>query len=208
MAYPKGKKSSDAPKIDADYRATQALNMRLHGATLEQIAARLTFPDGTPMYPNAKAVWDSLDRLVTKMAVESVETLRKVEGARLDRLQLAYWQLAIGTPDEPMYDRDGNDVIDKVTGKQKIKKGQPPDAVAAGVILRIMARRAKLYGLDAPIEVKTTGLEGGEAPPKLESSAAAMSQMSDDDLAAFRRALQSIATARTGRPDLAQPSAN
>ena len=56
---------------------------------------------------------------------EPAKELRTLEAHRLDRLQMGLWQRAIGG-----------------------------DAEAIGAVLRIMARRAKLLGLDAPESVR------------------------------------------------------
>jgi hypothetical protein len=52
--------------------------------------------------------------------------MRTQEGMRLDRLQRAYWPAALGG-----------------------------DVGAARLVLRVIDRRARLFGLDAPIKVST-----------------------------------------------------
>lgn len=75
--------------------------------------------------PAHKAVQSALKR----MLAEPAEEVRALELARLDRLQMAHWPRAIGSG------------------------GVAPDPVATATVLRIMERRAKMMGLDAPTTV-------------------------------------------------------
>ncbi len=68
---------------------------------------------------------------MTKEAQEEANILRFIEAERLDALHLALWPRAI--------------------------KG---DCSATDKILRIMERRARLFGLDKPIKVASTDLDG------------------------------------------------
>src|SRR5207245_3814043 len=65
-------------------------------------------------------------RAIQRTVSDSVEELRRVEGMQLDRLHRALWPLAIGAD------------------------GQPPNLRAVSEIVRLMERRARLFGLDAP----------------------------------------------------------
>lgn len=66
---------------------------------------------------------------------EGAEQMRTQEGLRLDRMQRAWWSQALNG-----------------------------DVKAAGVVLRIMERRARLFGLDAPVQ-----LEVSQAPVEAET---------------------------------------
>jgi hypothetical protein len=68
--------------------------------------------------------WRTVQRVLARVDAEDAAALRTVEGGRLDRMQTAVWANAV--------------------------KG---DVKAVGAVLRIMERRARLFGLDAPIQV-------------------------------------------------------
>ena len=78
----------------------------------------------------ARAVKRVLER-TRKAADEDAETLRQQEAERLDALQLAVWPQAV---------KGHQGAVDRV--------------------LRIMARRAALLGLDAPTRQEVTGADG------------------------------------------------
>jgi hypothetical protein len=71
---------------------------------------------------------------IRKTLAEPADDVRLLELDRLDRLQLAYWTRATG-------DRD-----------------RPPDLAAAHYVLKLMDRRARLLGLDAPIKIDVRAL--------------------------------------------------
>ena len=71
-------------------------------------------------YAGKSGAWKAVQRLLARVDAENAGQLRTVEGARLDRLQAAHWPAAL--------------------------RG---DTKAAGVVLRILDRRARLFGLDA-----------------------------------------------------------
>jgi len=72
------------------------------------------------------SAWKVVQRALTRIPAESVEEMRLLEGARLDAMTAAIWPTA-------------------VTGDEK----------AIALMLRIMERRAKLFGLDAPVRMQT-----------------------------------------------------
>jgi len=77
-----------------------------------------------------RVITECLEKLATEY-VNTAAQLREMEAARLDAAQLAVWPKAI--------------------------KG---DLRAIDRVLRIMERRAKLYGLDAPQKRELTGKDG------------------------------------------------
>lgn len=70
-------------------------------------------------YANKGTAWHTVQKLLASRKVEAVDELRQVEGERLDDL-----------------------------GRTFMLKAMKGDEKAAGVVLRIMERRAKLFGLD------------------------------------------------------------
>lgn len=82
-------------------------------------------------------VENELDRLNEK-ASESAETLRRLEAERLDRATTGIWS--------------------------HVKRG---DYKAIDRLIKIMERRAKLFGLDGPTKLATTDPEGNEAPARV-----------------------------------------
>jgi hypothetical protein len=104
-------------------KANAAVQMRLAGATWGEIAQALGYP--TPrqaLIATERALVKQLDNN------EDREKMRKVAGARLERLLRSVWPKAID-PDSPDH------------------------LIAVGKARDLVDRHAKLYGLDAPTEV-------------------------------------------------------
>jgi len=124
MAAPKRPtKTPPNPKVTPDSRdrGVEALRMKRDGYSYDEIAKALG-------YANRSGAFKAVESLLTSMEVESVESYRKVENERLDRLLRTHAQLA----DEG-------------------------DTQAAQVVLGIVKERAKLNGLYAPVETKLSG---------------------------------------------------
>lgn len=83
-------------------------------------------------YKNRQSAYQSVMRFVEAMAQEPSDQVRKLELERLDML----WSRAM----------------------PGVGRGDPG---SIGVALRIMERRAKLLGLDAPVRTEVTGADGG-----------------------------------------------
>ncbi|MFH9425950.1 hypothetical protein [Streptomyces sp. NPDC017529] len=79
-----------------------------------------------------------------------VSVYRQQENERLDALLEAAWPRA--TQPSPVFDKDGN-VVDHAL-----------DMRAVDTVLRLMDRRAKLNGLDAPVRTELSGPDGGAVP--------------------------------------------
>lgn len=104
-------------------KANAALQMRLGNATWDEIAQALG-------YPTPRAALVATERALEKELAnpEDREKLRKMAGARLERLIRSVWTKAI----DP---------------------ANPEHLVAVGKARDLIDRHAKLYGLDAPTEV-------------------------------------------------------
>lgn len=79
-----------------------------------------------------------------------VSIYRQQENERLDALLEAAWPRA--TQPSPVFDKEGN-VVDHAL-----------DMRAVDTVLRLMDRRAKLNGLDAPVRTELSGPDGGAVP--------------------------------------------
>lgn len=104
-------------------KANAALSMRLAGATWNEIAVTLG-------YPTERSALVATERALVKQleSTEDREKMRRLAGARLERLLRAVWPKAID-PD------------------------QMDQMVAVGKAREIVADHRKLFGLDAPTEV-------------------------------------------------------
>lgn len=78
-------------------------------------------------YASRSGAWDAVHRLLGREAAASADQLRNQDGARIERLILTHWQ-------------------DAIAG----------DVKATDVILRLLARKARLFGLDAPLVADVT----------------------------------------------------
>lgn len=113
-------------------RRAKAVQLRMAGATAEEIAVSLQYGGRTDksrrdaVHMDLKRAFEAANR----NRDESVEQYRALELDRLDRLQRGSWQAAVGGD---------------------------PKAVAS--VLAILDRRCKLLGLDAPVKVDTTVTE-------------------------------------------------
>lgn len=104
-------------------KANAALQMRLGNATWDEIASALG-------YPTARTALVAVERALEKELSnpEDREKMRKMAGARLERLIRSVWTKAI----DP---------------------ANPEHLVAVGKARDLIDRHAKLYGLDAPQEI-------------------------------------------------------
>ena len=104
-------------------RRTMAVRLRMAGATYDQIAKQCG-------YSHRKAAQDIVVRALTKLEVESVGELRALENARLDADERVLRGIISGQDNKPA------DRIKAIDSR-----------------LRLSARRARLNGLDAPLQV-------------------------------------------------------
>lgn len=151
--------ASKAQQAKTRERRINAIQLYLSGADWEQIARRLG-------YASRGAAFTDVNRALEEQVVElssALEVLRKVEAARLDRLQSAIWVQALGG-----------------------------DLRAVETALRISDRRALLLGLNRPSqvevvtydaidqEIRRLQLELGQvAPPATGDDAEAAEELAD-----------------------------
>jgi len=77
--------STTPARIDARVRAAQALQLRMSGATLQQVADALG-------YRTPGSVWSAITRLMKRQEAEAADEYRAFHLARLERLLLGQWQ--------------------------------------------------------------------------------------------------------------------
>lgn len=123
-----------AKKVQRAELARQAVELRARGLTLDQIAKAIG-------HKNKSSVYRLIEAELEKVPVEKIEHLRKIEVAKCDRLERRLDAFI-----EPPTAREPND-------------GYDPDRAleAMGRMLKVMERRAKLLGLDAPSKSEVTG---------------------------------------------------
>jgi hypothetical protein len=128
----------------------RAASLRAAGATFREIGEALGYD---PTWVRTLVL-----RALEESKHESADLMRTQEGVRLDRLQRAHWPHAVGStaPDGVV---------------------TPPDQKAALVILRVMDRRARLFGLDAPVQVE---VEVAIGTTEIDAEVAALVQLLDD----------------------------
>ena len=85
-------------------------------------------------YRSRSEAFQSIQRALSRVIEEPAQALREIEGQRLDAMQQAIWDKAM-TGDLPAIDR----------------------------MLRLMERRAKLFGLDTPTKIAPTDPSGEAA---------------------------------------------
>lgn len=98
--------------VEARDRQARALELRLTGMPYEDIAKALGYADRATAYRACTAVLD-------RHEAESVDQMRTIEGAKLDKLDKILWPLA-----------------------------EQGDLAAIDRIVKVMQRRANLYGID------------------------------------------------------------
>lgn len=126
------------------------IRLRATGATYAQIADAINREFGTNHVQ--KWVRDRVEKIMTETPNDGVETARAIEADRLDQMQARLWaDLQRPTPQLVME-------TDPETGKRvriSISPGRESQIMrvrtaSADTLLRLMERRAKLLGLDAP----------------------------------------------------------
>ena len=123
--------SRNTPTLPSNVKAqtetmVQAAQLRSAGATFREIGETLGID-----YSWARTL---VLRALDAAKYEAADLMRVQEGQRLDRMQRSLWQQALGNAE----------------------KALPPDPRAVALILRIMDQRARLFGLNAPVQLTVT----------------------------------------------------
>lgn len=127
-------KRGDAERIKRLEAKKQALSLRASGATYRQIAETLDISVGVAHNYVQNALKD-----VQQEIDKEADMLRALEVERLDQMLLAL---------APML-------------RANQREGRTANLGAIDRALKIMERRAKLLGLDAPVRQEVTGADGG-----------------------------------------------
>jgi hypothetical protein len=112
------------------------MELRKAGASYREIASETQV--------SLRTAWRDVKTELERLAHDTQQTtlmFREMELQRLDRLQLSLWSKAVG-----------------YTDKQGVV--HEPDKRAVELVLRIMERRARLLGLDAPQQVEMAAVVG------------------------------------------------
>lgn len=118
----------EARKLAGAERRRQALTLRIDGQRYEAI--------GLELGVSRQAAHAMVRAALIEVGKEEANELRALEVARLDRLLETWWPYAMGENSEGKPLADG------------------PDIEAAGVVLKVIAQRCKILGIDAPIKVE------------------------------------------------------
>ncbi len=142
----------ESPKADAERheRIVRAVELRKQGKSYPAIATEL----GCAISTAFQYVWTHFSEL-DQMATEQLEGVRKLELARLDKMLERLWVIIDAKPEVVVSEEDGQLPSLMVADCN----GDAIKAIIAAT--KLMERRAKLLGLDAPakVETKTTPAE-------------------------------------------------
>ena len=185
--------------VQAERRA-EVLRLRLDGMTLAAIGERLGI--------RADSVHDIITRALRSMTKEPAEELLNLELARLDSLYAeAMNSVRAFTPvlhngkvvQIPVIDSNGQVVKDPETGHPLTCIAQDRAPVLAGVAtaVRLLERRAKLLGLDAPVRTQA------QLTVTDDTDAEDLSRLSYEELKQYHALLEKIT-----RPALPAPKEN
>ena len=136
MAKKRGRQKT-TPRIIARAKKTaEAIELRKSGATYAMIGAHFKI--------SAQAAWDIVDVGLKAIRTEPAEQLKALELERIDHMLTSIWANATAAPP------DGSPAqLDRTTLESIV--------AAQAATIRLMERRAKLVGLDAPVSQTFTG---------------------------------------------------
>ena len=124
--------------VEAAAKRKQALQLRMAGATFDEIAEAMSLTQRGVAYGLVKEALAETQREIREYVAEEV--------TRLDRLIRAIWPLAIGRP-----------AGISATG---LTPAVAPDLKAVAQVEKLIGRKSRLLGLDAPIRHELSGPGG------------------------------------------------
>lgn len=153
---------------DTAARDGEACRLRTTGMTYAQVAEQLGYHD-------ASHARQGVERAMTATLSEPAEALRQIELLRLDQMSAVAWRV-LDTP-TPIVSAGKIMVHDGVALTDPM-----PVLAAIDRLLRIAERRARLCGLDAPVQVGPFTIEAIDAQlAVLEAELAARDDLAEDD---------------------------
>lgn len=144
--------TSRAQRAKTAERRAQAINLRISGVDWETIATRLG-------YANRSAACTDVSRALEanqKAAEAGAEDLRTLDVARLDALLVKTWSLL--DRDYVVYSGGKPVMLVGPDGEEVPLIDAGPALAAIDRVVKIMERRAKLLGLDAPTKLDHGGV--------------------------------------------------
>ena len=151
--------ASRAKQADTYERRSKLIRLRRGGVQFDD--ERILNLGYTSRGAASKDFYRALEQRRDEQAAE-VSVYRQEENERLDALLEAVWERA--TTPSPVFTKEGDHVADEI------------DMKAVDTVLKLMDRRAKLNGLDAPVKSELSGPDGGPL---------ALTSASPEDLAAL-----------------------
>ena len=164
-------KAQSRQRLTETARQGQALALRLTGATYERIAQELHYHD-------RGGAWRAIEKALDRTLEEPAKHVRKLEAARMDALLTGIWTSATqpASPQDQELCETLTTLLDGVrpaSARQAaqldalrewvpllVERAQTQHLDAFDRVLKIMARRAALLGLDAPAKVAPTTPDG------------------------------------------------
>lgn len=189
--------SQRASRRDARHvpRQLAAFQLRRDGLNYRQIGAQL----GISYQAAHKLVTKYMETLRTDLD-ELVADVRRMELERLDAIYARLWQdLQLDQEGGPL-EATGQPGTNTAVPSELPQRRIPLSSNDVSALLRVMQRRAKLLGLDAPEKIEASG-PGGKP---LGSQELDLSRLSLDEL----RQLNALLESARPQPDDSQPSTN
>lgn len=150
-----GESKTSARRIDSAERRRKALQMRLAGASYDQIArSPRGGGDDRPMYSSRQRAHEAVSSTLKEIAADSkgsAEELRALELARLESMQVSLWPST----------RPSKEVRCEGCGAVMWRE---PSLDAIDRVIKILERRSKYLGLDAGGRAdQTSGSDEGKS---------------------------------------------
>ncbi len=136
-------------RVGVAARRAEAVKLRAAGLTWQEIADRLEYRD-------KRTACNDVKRALAKMEAETATELRALEGDRLDMM----WRKAMAVLDRDHVMVSHGRVIEGDDGFPL--QDDDPILRAISTLLQIQARRARLFGLDAPKSVEVITVDAVE----------------------------------------------
>ena len=191
--HPNGKHTAGE---ETHRRLQRVFELRRENVSFPQIAIRIAQEEGREQSYTQGYIYKLYKKGLKQIIVEDVEAVRKIELARLDKLQEYANNLLEGF--QPLVNRGAivTDFLEGENGKLVLDKDGNPIPIklqdfnfklhVLRTTLAIMERRAKVLGIDAPTKVAATNPDGTR-----EAIPASIRQLTPEQLAeeAARRGL-------------------